>query len=241
MDKDAHSKKLIKEAQAGSKEAMDTLVNENVGLIWSVVKKFMGRGYEPEDLFQIGAIGLIKCIQKFDMSFEVKFSTYAVPMIIGEIKRFLRDDGLVKVSRPLKELARKAKYLQEELQQKTGTHPTLLELAEKLEVEIDDLVVAMEASKEVESLYQPAYSESGSTVFLMDKLEQEGNEEDRNVDIITLKEILKKLDEKEQQIIKMRYFEDKTQTETAKEIGISQVQVSRLEKKVLENIRTQME
>ena len=240
MEKDAAVKKLIKEAQAGSKEALDIIINENVGLIWSVVKKFVGRGYDLEDLFQIGAIGLIKCVQKFDMSFDVKFSTYAVPMIIGEIKRFLRDDGLVKVSRPLKELARKAKYLQEEMQQQTGQHPTLLELAEKLEVDLDDLIVAMEASKEVESLYQPAYNEIGNTVFLMDKLEQEGNEEERNVDIITLKEILKSLGEKERQIIKMRYFEDKTQTETAKEIGISQVQVSRLEKKVLESIKKQM-
>jgi len=235
-----YTKELIAKAQEGDKEALDTLVNENIGLVWSVVKKFTNRGYEADDLFQIGAIGLIKCIQKFDMAFEVKFSTYAVPMIIGEIKRFLRDDGLIKISRPLKELARKAKYLQEELQQQNGKPPSLLELAEKLDVDIDELSVALDSSREVESLYQAVYQGDGNPVFLMDKLEQEVDEETRNVDILTLNEVLEKLGPKERQIINMRYFDDKTQTETAKEIGISQVQVSRIEKKVLGTLKNQL-
>ena len=235
-----HTKELISKAQNGDKEALDILVNDNVGLIWSVVKKFTNRGYDADDLFQIGAIGLIKCVQKFDMSFEVKFSTYAVPMIIGEIKRFLRDDGLIKISRPLKELSRKAKYLQEELQQKNGKPPTLLELAEQLEVDIDELSVALDSSREVESLYQAVYQGDGNPVFLMDKLEQEVDEETRNVDILTLNEVLEKLAPKERQIINMRYFDDKTQTETAREIGISQVQVSRIEKKVLGALKNQL-
>ncbi|MCL1924379.1 MAG: RNA polymerase sporulation sigma factor SigF [Defluviitaleaceae bacterium] len=240
MNEIDETKELILKAQNGDKEALDMLVNKNLGLIWSVVKKFTNRGYEPDDLFQIGAIGLIKCIQKFDMGFEVKFSTYAVPMIIGEIKRFLRDDGLIKISRPLKELSRKAKYLAEELQQKTGKPPTLLELAEKLEVDVDELSVALDSSREVESIYQAVYQGDGNPVFLIDKIEQNDDEESKNVDIITLKEILKNLSPKEQQIINMRYFDDKTQTETAKEIGISQVQVSRIEKKVLSTLKNQL-
>jgi len=228
---------LIKLAKSGDQLAIETLVEENIGLVWSIVKKFLGRGYEGEDLFQIGSIGLLKCIQKFDDAYEVKFSTYAVPMIMGEIKRFLRDDGMIKVSRPLKEMAIKAKYKQEELMQKTGKTPTISEIATALEVDAEDLVMAMEAGREVESLYSTIYQGDGSPIYLIDKLDQKPAETKDITDIIALKEIISKLNEKEQKIIMLRYFEEKTQTEVAKEIGVSQVQVSRIEKKVLKNLR----
>ncbi len=232
-----HTKELIKQAQEGNEEAKELIIKENSGLIWSIVRKFMGRGYDMEDLYQIGAIGLLKCIEKFDLSFEVKFSTYAVPMIMGEIKRFLRDDGLIKVSRPLKEIAMKAKYLQESLRHKNGCDPTITEMAEELGVAPEELVMAMDAGREVESIYQTVYQGDSSPVYLIDKLGQKEDNGDNVVDIITLKEILGKLKPKERQIIMMRYFDDKTQSEIARVIGISQVQVSRIEKKVLCDIR----
>jgi len=228
---------LIKLAQEGDKQANDSIVEENMGLIWSVVKKFTGRGYDPEDLFQIGAIGLIKCIKKFDLSYDVKFSTYAVPMIIGEIKRFIRDDGMIKVSRPLKEIAIKAKYMKEELTQKTGRQPTINELAEALNVDSEDLVVALEAGKEVESLHATIYQGDGSPIYLIDKLDQSPGSDGNMVDIIALKDLISNLKPKERQIIMLRYFQEKTQTEIASQIGVSQVQVSRIEKKILQRIR----
>ncbi len=232
---------LIQEVQQGNEHSKETLIKENVGLIWSVVKRFTGRGYEAEDLFQIGAIGLLKCINKFDQRFEVKFSTYAVPMIIGEIKRFIRDDGMIKVSRPLKEIAIKAKYVQEELTNRNGVPPTLTELANELNVNMEDLVVALDASKEVESLYSTIHQGDGGAICLIDKLDQCENGGGDMVDSIVLKEIISKLKPKERQIVMMRYFHDKTQTEVAKEIGVSQVQVSRIEKKVLKTLRESLE
>ncbi len=231
---------LIKLAQAGDKEACDTLVKENMGLIWSVVRKFSNRGYELDDLFQIGAMGLIKCINKFDLSYDVKFSTYAVPMIIGEIKRFIRDDGIIKVSRTLKELAIKGKYTQEQIIKETGEMPTISEVAKRLEVSVEDLQLALEANKDVESLYATVYQGDGSPVFLIDKIQQQTNNEERIVDNISLNEVINKLSPKEKIIIELRYFKDKTQSEVAKEVGVSQVQVSRIEKKVLENMRKTM-
>lgn len=234
-------KQLIKKAQEGDKNARDTIVEQNMGLIWSVVKKFINRGYEAEDLFQIGAIGLIKCIQKFDLSYDVKFSTYAVPMIVGEIKRFLRDDGLIKISRPLKEIASKSKYAEEEFTQRTGRSPTVKELAKLLNVSIEDLLLAQEAGKEVESLTATIYQGDGNPIYLIDKLESTESNETTLVDIITLKEAIKKLSPKDREIIMLRYFSDKTQAEIATEVGVSQVQVSRIEKKVLANMRKQLE
>jgi len=228
---------LITKAQQGDKEAAGLLIEENAGLIWSVVRKFSGRGYELDDLYQIGAMGLLKCIQKFDHSFGVRFSTYAVPMIMGEIKRFLRDDGLIKVSRPLKELAMKAKYIQEDLMKRTGEPPTISEIAGALNVSREDLVMALEAGKDVESLYQTIYQGDGSPIYLIDKLDTIESDGPEIVDIIALKDILSNLSAKERQIIMLRYFEEKTQTEIAKEIGVSQVQVSRIEKKIIQSIR----
>ncbi len=228
---------LIKLAQTGDREACDILVKENMGLIWSIVRKFSNRGYELDDLFQIGAMGLIKCINKFDLSYDVKLSTYAVPMIIGEIKRFIRDDGIIKVSRTLKELAIKGKYTQEQIIKETGETPTISEVARRLEVSVEDLQLALEANKDVESLYATVYQGDGSPVFLIDKIQQQTNSEETIVDNISLKEVIEKLNPKEKTIIELRYFKDKTQSEVAKEVGVSQVQVSRIEKKVLENMR----
>lgn len=228
---------LIKAAQSGDSQARERLVSENSGLIWSIIRKFIGRGTEAEDLFQIGCIGLLKCIDKFDLSYNVKFSTYAVPMIMGEIKRFLRDDGMIKVSRSLKEIAIKAKYAEAEFLQKKGTPPSVQELAEAVGVETGDLVMAMESALDIESLYQTVYQNEGNNqVYLIDRLVNEDNEE-MMVDVIALKELISQLKPKERQIIMMRYFGDKTQTETAQAVGISQVQVSRLEKKALTEIR----
>lgn len=234
-------RELIKKAQQGDKESQDKIVQENLGLVWSVVKKFSNRGYDPEDMFQIGAIGLIKCIKKFDLNYDVKFSTYAIPMIIGEIKRFLRDDGLIKISRPLKEIAQKAKYAQEDFIQKNGVQPTISQLANQLEVEKEDLLMALEAGKEVESLYATIYQGDGNPIYLIDKLARATNNENTIIDIIALKETIKKLKPKERQIIMLRYFSEKTQTEIASLVGVSQVQVSRIEKKVLNTIRKQLE
>lgn len=228
---------LVKRVQQGDEYAKEQLLQENSGLIWSVVRKFGGRGYEVEDLFQIGAIGLLKCISKFDLSYDVRFSTYAVPMIMGEIKRFIRDDGMIKVSRSLKEIAIKAKYMQDMLVKKEGHSPTMSELAEALDVSVEDLAVALDANMEVESLYSPLNSNDNGEMYLIDKLSQSEANDGSMVDKIALKQIISQLKPKERQIIVLRYFQDKTQTEIAKEIGVSQVQVSRIEKKVLQSIR----
>jgi len=228
---------LIKRAQEGDNLAAEQLIKENSGLIWSVVKKFAKRGYEPDDLYQIGAIGLLKCIRKFDSSYDVKFSTYAIPMIIGEIKRFLRDDGLIKISRPLKELATKARYVQEQLTARLGRQPTLSELAHEVGAEVEDLVVAMEAGLDVESLHATIYQGDGNPIYLIDKLAQNIDSSDKAITVMALKQLIGRLKPKERQVIILRYFQDKTQMEVAKAIGVSQVQVSRIEKKVLMSLR----
>ena len=230
---------LIKLAQAGDITAKELIIKENLGLIWSVVRRFSNRGHEAEDLFQIGSIGLIKCIDKFDMSFDVKFSTYAVPMIMGEIKRFLRDDGMIKISRSLKESANKAKYMQEQFQHQTGRPPTINELAEALQTTVEELALVMESGLEVESLFSTVNQKDGSTVYLLDKLSN-GKSDEAMVDKIALKQIISQLNPKERQVIIMRYFQDKTQTEIAEAIGVSQVQVSRIEKKVLKVLREKL-
>ena len=228
---------LIARAQAGDDSAAEQLIKENSGLIWSVVKKFAKRGYELDDLYQIGAIGLLKCIRKFDTSFDVKFSTYAIPMIIGEIKRFLRDDGIIKVSRPMKEIATKSRYVTEMLTAKLGRQPTISELAQEMNISTEELVVAMEAGLDVESLHATIYQGDGSPIFLIDKLAQKKDDGDSVVNMLTLKQLIARLKPKERQVIILRYFQDKTQMEVAKTIGVSQVQVSRIEKKVLQVLK----
>ena len=232
-----HTIALIRQSHDGDEKAREQLVEENIGLIWCIVKRFYGRGAEPEDLFQIGSIGLLKAIDKFDMTYDVKFSTYAVPMISGEIKRFLRDDGMIKVSRSLKELSYKAYFAKEKLQEKLGRDPTLEELAETMEVEKEELVMAMESSGEVESLHKPIYQKDGNEIQLMDKLEETGAQEEKVLNQMLLAQLLEGLEKEERQLIYLRYFANQTQSQVGKTLGISQVQVSRLEKKILKNLR----
>ncbi len=231
---------LIKLAQQGNEDAKKQLVEENSGLVWSIVKRFSGRGYEAEDLFQIGSIGLIKCIDKFDFSFNVKFSTYAVPMIMGEIKRFLRDDGPIKVPRPLKELAIKVKQLEESITKKTGVCPSVNFIAEQLNTTADEIVVALDSSREVESIYSSVYQNDGTDVLLIDKIDSKESYDDKIIDNILLKQIIENLPDREKEIIRLRYFEDKTQMDVAKRVGLSQVQVSRIEKKLLNFFRNEL-
>ena len=233
----ADTAELLKRSHAGDKEARDLLVLENAGLVWSIVKRFIGRGPEPEDLFQIGSIGLMKAIDHFNPEFGVQFSTYAVPMITGEIRRFLRDDGMIKVSRSLKELAYRAYTCQDKLRKKWGRDPTLLELARTLEVEPEELTAALEASSDVESLHKPIYQKDGHEIELMDKLEEKECREEELLNHIVLGELLKRLAGEERQLIYLRYFANKTQAEIGEVMGISQVQVSRMEKRILRNLR----
>lgn len=228
---------LIEKSHQGDEEARAQLVQENAGLVWCVVKRFLHRGAEAEDLFQIGNIGLLKAIDKFDMSYEVKFSTYAVPMISGEIKRFLRDDGMIKVSRSLKELAYKSCACRERLQEAWGREPTITEIASELKVETEELLMAMDASSEIESLHKPIYQKEGQELRLMDKLPEQEEQEDRILDHMLLQELLTYLDKEERRLIYLRYFANQTQSQVGKELGISQVQVSRMEKKILKNLR----
>ncbi|MDD2979011.1 MAG: RNA polymerase sporulation sigma factor SigF [Hespellia sp.] len=232
-----HTIALIQKSHQGDKTAREKLVEENVGLIWCVVKRFRGRGAEPEDLFQIGSIGLLKAIDKFDLSYDVRFSTYAVPMISGEIKRFLRDDGMMKVSRSLKELAYQVFREKEKLQDILGREPTIEELSEKMKVEKEELVQAMEASGEIESIYKPIFNEGGNEIQLVDKLEEKEHQEEMVLNRMVLQQLLESLDKEERQLIYLRYFDEETQTQVGEKLGISQVQVSRLEKKILKRLK----
>lgn len=231
---------LIKRSRDGDKEARDRVVTENVGLVWSIVRRFANRGHEMEDLFQIGSIGLIKAIDKFDSSYDVKFSTYAVPMITGEIKRFLRDDGMIKVSRSLKETATRIRIAREKFSNIHGREPTIEEIGEELKIDKDEIVMALETGAEVESLYKTIYQGDGSPIYLIDKVAETKDESDNLIDKLALKEVIASLDEKEQEIIRLRYFKDRTQTDIARELGISQVQVSRMEKRILKIMRERL-
>lgn len=228
---------LIKQAHQGDKEARDRLVSENLGLVWSIVRRFANRGYDMEDLFQIGSIGLLKAIDKFDTSYEVKLSTYAVPMITGEIKRFLRDDGMVKVSRTLKENGWKVKQAAQNLSHDLGRDATLEEIAAATELSKEDIVMALEANVEVESIYKSIYQSDGNEIYLVDKIPEKKDDNEKLLNHMLLEQLLETLEEQERELIKMRYFQDKTQVQVAKELGISQVQVSRLEKKILFRMR----
>lgn len=232
-----HTIALIRRSHDGDEKARTQLVEENVGLIWCVVRRFLGRGVDSEDLFQIGSIGLLKAIDKFDFSYEVKFSTYAVPMISGEIQRFLRDDGMIKVSRSLKELSYKAFLMREKLQEKMQREPTMEELADAMQVDKEELVLALEASGEVESLYKPISQKDGNEVPLLERLEEKECQEEKVLNKMVLAQTLEKLGKEERRLIYLRYFANKTQTEIGKELGISQVQVSRMEKKILKQMR----
>lgn len=229
---------LIRRAQAGEKEAREVLIEENLGLVHHIVKRFAGRGYEMEDLFQIGVIGLMKAVDKFNVSYEVKFSTYAVPLISGEIKRFLRDDGMVKVSRTLKENGMRAKYARERLCKANGWEPTLEEVAKEAALSVEEVVMSMEAAVQVESIYRCVYQNDGNEICMVDQLADEGrDEQEMLLNHMVVNQLIEGLPPKEQQLIILRYYKDKTQTEVAKLMGISQVQVSRMEKKILLGMR----
>jgi len=237
-ENDVTTLELINLSKKGDKEAQNALVEKNIGLVWSVVRRFQNRGYETEDLFQIGCIGLIKAIKKFNTSYDVKFSTYAVPMIIGEIKRFIRDDGIIKVSRSLKELSSKARITQEILTRQLGREPTLSELSAKLDVTVEELVMAMDSACSPESLYSSVNEGDSNPLMLIDKIQSQTEDKEGDIiDRLALKQILDSLNPREKQIIVLRYFKDKTQAQIAQMLGISQVQVSRLEKKILKEIK----
>lgn len=227
------TEELILRSQEGDKEARETLIEENMGLIHHVVRRFLGRGVEAEDLFQIGAIGLVKAVDRFDLTFGVRFSTYAVPMIAGEIKRFLRDDSMIKVSRSLKELASKAARLREQLFMERGEEPGVEELAQKLGTDPEELVQAMDSSSEVESLQKVVCQGDGEGLSLMDRVDYGKDEQETLLRRMLLEQLLASLEPRERRLIVLRFFADKTQSQVAEELGMSQVQVSRLEKKIL--------
>lgn len=232
---------LIPLAKAGNQEAMNRLIEMNLPLVSSISKKFINRGYDYEDIFQIGSIGLVKAIKNFDNKFNVKFSTYAVPMIIGEIKRFIRDDGMIKVSRNVKSLARKIHFDREQLIRDFDREPTIDELANYTGVDKEEILFAIESSAGLQYLYDTIHQDDGAPVLLIDKLSEKGEDDSNMIDKIALKEALRTLDDKGRQIIMLRYFKDRTQVQVAKMLGISQVQVSRIEKKVLQEMKRRLE
>ena len=238
-----HTKELIELAHNGSREAREMLVLENMGLVYSISKRFRGRGYDMEDINQIGTIGLIKAIDKFDLSLELMFSTYAVPMIMGEIKRFIRDDGLIKISRSIKENNWKIKAAAEKISNTKGHEATVEEIAQATGLSIEDVVVAGIADREVDSIYREIYQGDGSSNYIVDKLAASASETENEsvLNKIMINEGIKELKEDERELIRMRYYEDMTQTDIAKIMGISQVQVSRLEKRILLRMRKRME
>ncbi len=228
---------VIFRAQNGDAEAENFLVENNIGLVRSVIRRFLNRGCEYDDLVHIGSIGLLKAIKKFDSSFNVRFSTYAIPMIIGEIKRFLRDDGMIKVSRSLKEIANKAHVAKEVLEKDYGREPTISEIASVLEISKEDLVVAMDSVQSTEYLYETIHQDDGSPILLIDRISCNEGEDIDIIDRLALKEVLSALEPKERQIIMLRYFKDMTQCQVAEMLGMSQVQVSRVEKKIISKLR----
>ena len=228
---------LIRRSQDGDKEAREILIQENMGLVHHVVRRFLGRGVEAEDLVQIGSIGLLKAIERFDLSYEVRFSTYAVPMIAGEIKRFLRDDSMIKVSRALKELAVKAARLREELRMERGEEPGMEELAEKLGVDPEELAQAYDSCSEVESLHKIIYQGDGEGVSLMERVEEKKDEQEELLTGMLVRQLLDTLEPKERRLIILRFFCDRTQAQVAREMGMTQAQVSRLEKKILSTLK----
>lgn len=233
----------IEKAQKGDQEAMSNLVKNNMGLVYNIAKRFIGRGYETEDLNQIGAMGLVKSIKKFDTSYNVQLSTYAVPFIIGEIKRYIRDDGKVKVSRSIKELAAKINQIQQEHIRKNGEEIRIEKIAEILNVLKEEVALAIDANAAnvVTSINDPIYNEkSGKEICVGDMIPDENNEEANITDRLTINKLIDELGEQEKEIVISRYFNGKTQSEVAKKLGISQVQVSRIEKKILYSMKQKL-
>ena len=229
---------LINRAHQGDKLARDKILIENTGLIWSIVRRFLNRGHEGEDLFQIGCIGMLKAIDRFDTEFDVAFSTYAVPMIAGEIRRFIRDDGIVKISRKIKENQMKIMHQREIYINEKKQEPTIEELEKVCDLTKEEIVLAMDASRNVESIDKEMYSKD-SAYTLMDLAEDDTNIEETVLNKIMVQQLMDMLESKERKIINLRYFKNKTQSQVAKEMGMTQVQVSRLEKKILNSMRNE--
>ena len=229
----------IKKAQNGDDVALENLIKDNNGLIWSIVKRFYGRGYEPEDLYQIASLGFIKSIKRFDSDFDVKLSTYAVPYMIGEIKRYIRDDGPVKVSRSIKDLGMKIRELQKEILNKKGEEIKVKEIAKELKVDVEDVILAIEATSPVSSIESSKHinNKDGKSISLLDTLSTNKNEEETITNKLAIGQLIKDLKERDKKLILLRYYKEKTQAQVANILGISQVQVSRIEKKILENMK----
>lgn len=237
--KDHEVKVLINKSQGGDQASRDLIVEKNMRLVWSVVQRFLNRGYDPDDLFQIGCIGLLKSVDKFDLTYDVKFSTYAVPMIIGEIQRFIRDDGTVKVSRSLKEMGNRIRRAKDELSKILGRTPTVNELSAHLGIPPEDIILAQEASRTPSSIHETVYENDGDPITLLDQIDDGNN--GKWFEKLALKEAILELDERERLIVYLRYYKDQTQSEVALRLGISQVQVSRLEKKILSQMKNRMD
>lgn len=230
---------LLKKIKRGDEKAREALIKGNLRLVLSVIQRFTGRGEPPDDLFQVGCIGLIKAIDNFSLEYGVRFSTYAVPMILGEIKRYIRDSGQLRVSRSLRDLAYRAMQAKEQLLNEKKREPTIEEIAERIESKREDVVIALEAVTEPVSLYEPVFSEGGDTIYVMDQIGDK-NDDNNWLEEIALKEAIAALGNREKRILSLRFFQGKTQVEVANEIGISQAQVSRLEKGALNKIKSQI-
>ena len=237
---DEEKRELLKKSKAGDEEARQELICGNLRLVLSIIQRFTGRGENLDDLFQVGCIGLIKAVDNFNIELDVKFSTYAVPMIIGEIRRYLRDNNAIRISRSMRDLAYRSLQAREEIMREKEDEPTVSEIAERLGEKRENVLRAMEAIAAPVSLYEPVYSENGDSIYLMDQLSDTTSGDERWLENIALREAMKKLSERERKIIDMRYYKNKTQMEIASEIGISQAQVSRLEKGALERMRKQI-
>ena len=236
--KESEKMELLRKMHAGDKSARDRLVNGNLRLVLSVIQRFSNRGENPDDLFQVGVIGLMKAIDNFDISQNVRFSTYAVPMIIGEVRRYLRDNNALRVSRSMRDTAYHAMQVKERLQNKLNRDPTVQEIAEEMQLPASEIVIALEAIVEPVSLYEPVYSDGGDTIYVMDQVGSSDSDRDW-LDEIVMKETIQVLSAREKKILYLRFMQGKTQTEVASEIGISQAQVSRLEKGAVKKIKGQ--
>ena len=235
--KSSEVEELWDKIDKGDKEARETFIKGNLRLVLSITKRFAGNNENIDDLFQIGCIGLIKAIDNFDRSIGVKFSTYAVPMIMGEIRRFLRDNNSIRVSRSLRDIAYKAIYAKEILTKKNQKEPTIEEIAKEIDLSKEDVVLALDAIQSPVSLYDPVYTDGGDTLYVMDQISDKNNKEENWVEKMALKDAISRLSNRERSIIEMRFFKGSTQMEVANEIGISQAQVSRLEKNALKSMR----
>jgi RNA polymerase sporulation-specific sigma factor len=235
--KNKEKDELFQKILDGDTQAREEYIKGNLRLVLSIIQRFSGNNENVDDLFQIGCIGLMKAIDNFDITQGVKFSTYAVPMIIGEIRRYLRDNNSIRVSRSLRDIAYKAIYVKEAMMKQSDKEPTVQEVADKIGVKCEDVVFAMDAVQSPVSLYEPVYSEAGDTLYIMDQISDKKNKEERWVEEISVREALKKLSDREYHIVKLRFFEGKTQMEVAKEVNISQAQVSRLEKNALKSMK----